>query len=71
MQPYYRALAEEYGFRHRAIRTDYRFDSPEQAETLCRNFFGDELGDRIREERLTIVPECTGIWWRRKGNSAV
>jgi ubiquinone/menaquinone biosynthesis C-methylase UbiE len=62
---YYQTLEREYGFRHKAIRTDYRFDSVEQAEQLCRDFFGDELGDRIRKERLRIVPECTGIWWRR------
>jgi len=61
---YYKALEERYGFRHRWIRTDYRFDSAEQAEALCRDFFGDEAADRIRENKTCIVPECTGIWWR-------
>lgn len=61
---YYQALEKQYGFRHKSIRTDYRFDSPEQAEAICRDFFGDELADRIRENHTCIVPECTGIWWR-------
>lgn len=63
---YYGALVEQYGFRYRWIRTDYRFDSPDQAERLCRDFFGDELGDRIREGQSSVVPECTGIWWKTK-----
>lgn len=61
---YYAALEEQYGFLHKAIRTDYQFDSVEQAEELCRDFFGKELGDRIQEEQLSIVPECTGVWWK-------
>lgn len=61
---YFKALEEDYGFRHKTIRTDYQFDSVEQAEELCRDFFGNEIGDRIKEEQLRKVPECTGIWWR-------
>lgn len=61
---YYKTLEEQYGFKHKAIRTDYAFDSVEQAEKLCRDFFGDELGDRIKEQQTKIVPECTGVWWR-------
>ncbi|WP_246042036.1 class I SAM-dependent methyltransferase [Cohnella pontilimi] len=64
--PYFKRLEEQYGFAHKAIRTDYKFDSVEQAEQLCRDFFGDELGDRIKGEKTNIVPECTGIWWRNK-----
>lgn len=65
LAPYYQLLETTYGFRHEALRTDYAFDSPEQAERMCRAFFGEELGDRIREERLSVVPECTGVWLRR------
>lgn len=53
-----------YGFQARAIRTDYQFDSPEQGAHLTRFFFGDELADRILAEQLTILPECTGVWWK-------
>lgn len=45
------------------IRTDFKFQSPEEAATLTRFFFGDELADRILADQMTILPECTGIWW--------
>jgi ubiquinone/menaquinone biosynthesis C-methylase UbiE len=62
---YYQALEQDHAFEKRWARTDYRFDSPEQAEGLVRFFFGDELGDRVASGRLTDLPECTGFWARR------
>ena len=53
-----------YQLNHTWIRTDYQFSSPEEAAHLTRFFFGDELADRILAEKLTILPECTGIWWQ-------
>ncbi len=61
---YYDWLENEHGFAATWIRTDYRFASVDKADTLTRFFFGDELADRIRRNNLTILPECTGIWWR-------
>lgn len=61
---YYRHLETAHGFSRMAIRTDYRFESPEEGDHLTRFFFGDAPADRIRAERLTILPECTGLWWR-------
>jgi ubiquinone/menaquinone biosynthesis C-methylase UbiE len=61
---YYETLRDQYRFNHKAFRTDYQFDSVQQAEELCREFFGDLLGDRIIKEQSSIVPECTGVWWR-------
>jgi ubiquinone/menaquinone biosynthesis C-methylase UbiE len=59
-------LAEgERGFSRKWIRTDYRFESPAQAEQMMRFFFGDEMGDRVRDRGLNIVPECTGILWKQ------
>ena len=55
---------ETYQLNHTWIRTDYQFSSPEEAAHLTRFFFGDELADRILAEKLTILPECTGIWWQ-------
>ena len=60
----YYAFLEELGFESTWIRTDYRFDSPEEAQRLSRFFFGDELGDRVAESGSNILPECTGIWWK-------
>ncbi|MFD2615134.1 class I SAM-dependent methyltransferase [Paenibacillus gansuensis] len=63
LQPYYAALQERYGFTHTWIRTDYEFASAEEAESLSRFFFGDELAERVRASGSRILPECTGVWW--------
>ncbi|MCS6837032.1 MAG: class I SAM-dependent methyltransferase [Anaerolineae bacterium] len=60
----YRWWQEEHGFQHRWVRTDYQFESVDEAEALLGFFFGPELAARVRREQLTILPECTGIWWR-------
>ena len=65
LQDYYNMLKNEFDFSHTYIRTDYQFDSVGEAEELTSFFFGDEFADRVEREKLTIVPECTGIWWLR------
>ncbi len=62
---YYKWLQDERGFALAAFRTDYKFASVDEAERLTRFFFGDELADRVRAESLAVLPECTGVWWRR------
>lgn len=52
------------GFDTRWIRTDYKFESVDEAAGLVGFFFGDAIAQRIREDRLVILPECTGVWWR-------
>ena len=51
------------GFQNKWIRTDYKFESVDEAEELSRFFFGDELGNKVRENKWVILPECTGVWW--------
>jgi ubiquinone/menaquinone biosynthesis C-methylase UbiE len=53
------------GFQHKWIRTDYRFDSIDEAMELSRFFFGDELGNKVERNHWMILPECTGVWWRK------
>jgi ubiquinone/menaquinone biosynthesis C-methylase UbiE len=53
------------GFQSKWIRTDYQFESVEEATDLAGFFFGAEMADRIRENGLVILPECTGVWWRK------
>jgi ubiquinone/menaquinone biosynthesis C-methylase UbiE len=60
----YRWWEATYHLQSTWIRTDYQFRSPEKGANLTRFFFGDELADRILAEKLTILPECTGIWWQ-------
>lgn len=60
---YYTMAQKEFGFAYTWIRTDFRFESVTEAEMAMRFFFGDELGNRVAEEEMIIVPECTGLWW--------
>mgnify|MGYP006277872071 FL=1 len=62
---FYRALENRYGFEREVIRTDYRFDSPQEAEKRCRFFFGDDVADGVRSRGSAVVPEYTGVWWTR------
>ncbi len=57
----------EHGFQRRWIRTDYQFASIAEAEELLRGFFGAELADDWLRRGALIVPECTGLWWKRFG----
>ena len=56
------AFLEQEGFASSWIRTDYRFESQQEAEEIVSGFYGDEMvGSMIVEESI-ILPECTGIW---------
>jgi ubiquinone/menaquinone biosynthesis C-methylase UbiE len=61
----YRYWEQEHDFNYRWIRTDYQFESVEEADELIRFFFGDDLADTQVAGKNIIVPECTGIWWKR------
>jgi len=56
---------DEAGFQNKWIRTDYKFESIEEAEELSRFFFGDDLGDKVKQNNWVILPECTGVWWKQ------
>lgn len=62
LREYYPWL-DEVGFQNKWIRTDYKFESVNEAEELSRFFFGAELGDRVRKNNWVVLPECTGVWW--------
>jgi len=53
------------GFESKWIRTDYKFESLEEAIELSRFFFGDELGEKVERNHWVVLPECTGVWWKR------
>jgi ubiquinone/menaquinone biosynthesis C-methylase UbiE len=65
LSEYYAYLEDERGFSKKWIRTDYRFPSVSEAEKLTSFFFGEELANRVAKENSAIVPECTGIWWKK------
>jgi len=62
---FYRYLVDERGFEQTWVRTDYAFESLEEAVELVGFFFGQDLAQRVQREQLRIRPECTGSWWRR------
>lgn len=61
---FYGWLEGDLGFKNTNIRTDYRFESLQEAEQLARFFFGDELADEVVRKNWVILPECTGVWWK-------
>jgi ubiquinone/menaquinone biosynthesis C-methylase UbiE len=64
LENYYPWL-DEMGFQNKWIRTDYQFDSLEEAIELAGFFFGEEMADQVRTRGSVILPECTGVWWRK------
>ncbi len=56
---------DEVGFKNKWIRTDYKFESPAFAGDIAGFFFGDEMKQKILDGQLTILPECTGVWWMK------
>jgi len=56
---------DEYGFQNKWIRTDYQFESLEEAADLAGFFFGEKMTAQVLEKQSTILPECTGVWWRK------
>jgi len=65
LDPYFGYL-EEKGFQSGWLRTDYRFESMQEAVELSNFFFGDELAAKVKQNQWVILPECTGILWLKK-----
>ncbi len=49
------------GFSSSWFRTDFRFSSFDEALELSGFFFGEEYAAKVRKNRWTILPECTGL----------
>lgn len=62
------------GLAERTVRTDYRFSSKHEALSTLLFFFGKGvarraevlLADVPEDDVACVVPECTGMWSRRK-----
>jgi ubiquinone/menaquinone biosynthesis C-methylase UbiE len=65
LQRYYAMLEDEYAFARDWFRTDYVFPSRLEGERMVRAFFGHDLGDMFEKSGDRLLPECTGLWWRR------
>lgn len=62
---YYAELEQRYGYAHAFIRTDFRFESTEEAAAMTDFFFGSELSQEVRRTQTMVVPGFTGVWWKR------
>ncbi|MDI3287329.1 class I SAM-dependent methyltransferase [Polyangium sp. 15x6] len=62
---YYDWLENELGLVRGHLRTDYLFDSVDQAADVTGFFFGEAFGALVRERAWRRIPECTGLWSRR------
>jgi ubiquinone/menaquinone biosynthesis C-methylase UbiE len=62
LREYYKFLEKE-GFSSNWIRTDYCFESLQEAQALTRFFFGADKVDKIINNQLVILPEYTSVWW--------
>lgn len=65
LDEYFAWLERCHGLARRAIRTDYQFADVESAAATTGFFFGDAFAARVRRERWSRVPECTGLWSTR------
>jgi len=67
----YFAWLDEQGFQSTWIRTDYKFESTYEAKELISFFFDHNLASEVEFITGTILPECTGIWWKQVKSSHV
>ncbi|MCC6612602.1 MAG: class I SAM-dependent methyltransferase [Anaerolineae bacterium] len=63
---YYDWLENERGFSSTWIRTDYQFESVAEGAELFGFFFGDAMRQLVIDGGSPVVPECTGIWYRKR-----
>lgn len=64
LMPFDAFVRDELGFTRVALRTDYAFESIDDAAQTLGFFFGEKMAARVRERRWARVPECTGVYWR-------
>lgn len=62
LERFYKLLEDKYGFSRKAIRTDYLFETLDDALRILGFFFGEEMSKLVKERGNKRVPECTGIW---------
>jgi len=66
---YHRRLENSHQFHKIIIKTDYQFDSLEEAVARIGFFFGPTQAERVRSTGSPRVREFTGVWWRQRGQA--
>jgi ubiquinone/menaquinone biosynthesis C-methylase UbiE len=62
----YFAFLAEAGFGSGVFRSDYRFASLREAEELSAFFFGEEMREKVVQNKWQILPEFTGVFWKKR-----
>ncbi|MCG8479415.1 MAG: class I SAM-dependent methyltransferase [Spirochaetales bacterium] len=65
LKRFYDLLEREHGFVREEIRTDYRFETVDDAARVMGFFFGPGMERGVRERSSTTIPEWTGVWSKR------
>lgn len=55
-------LHDVWGFEYHWVRTDYRFETVEDAAAYTKFFFGPKVSKELQSNNRKELPECTGIW---------
>ncbi len=69
LRRFYDLLEREHGFVREVIRTDYRFETVDEAARVMGFFFGPAMERGVRERSSATVPEWTGVWKKRVTNT--
>ena len=62
LKTFYTDLEQQHGFVLKRIRTDYRFQTNDEAARIMGFFFGEEMHMSVRKRNSEIIPEWTGMW---------
>ena len=62
---FYETLVHTHDFSQHVIRTDYQFDSNEEAADILGFFFGDDMKQSVLARGTSTIPEWTGVWTRK------
>lgn len=66
LEPFDAFVRDTLGFERHVVRTDYAFESVDEAARVLGFFFGERMITRVRDHAWTIVPEHTGIYVRSR-----
>lgn len=61
---FYETLVYTHDFCQHVIRTDYQFDTNEEAADVMGFFFGDDMKQSVLARGTSTIPEWTGVWTR-------
>lgn len=64
LSAFYELLERKHGFIRNDVRTDFKFETLDEAIELMGFFFGAAMAEAVRARGSTIVREFTGIWQR-------